>query len=379
MNPAIYKQPLIVFLGAGASVPLGMKTTVEFYEWLQSYSEIDYSFLGSIAQHIDQPSEEVNKRIDVEAILDFLERVIEAGKLLEKLGDAEHMRNILKKNEELLKQVHKVLPEVLQLRHTSICVRNLKQNIELHERIKDLVVSHYSEIDKDKAFELYNPIFQEFQNYPCPFHTLPVFTTNYDLAMEKAYEHPEAGFRLIDGFERKKRTTPEWSGRFYQEYKSPKNGLDVILFKLHGSVDWHLTPAGSIQRVEARQRDPGQLKTILIYPSRQKREIHVEPFRTSYDYLFACLAHAKTCLIIGFSFRDQEIVEELRAAIGINKNLKLGIIDPNANLVSEHLFKKLGFKSYMYLIKSEFSSKVMGELTENAEFGPEVFLVKPGL
>lgn len=346
MNPAIYTQPLILFLGAGASVPLGKKATVEFYEWVRSQVEVEWQFLlANISNHIE-PSEEVNKTPDVEAVLDFLEKLIEAGKLLEKVGDAKKWRNLEK---EFLEKT-----KILRLRPMGeASVTDLDKNIRLRDQIKDLVVTHYSEIDRDKAFELYQLLLEGF-----PLSTLPVFTTNYDLAIEKAFGHPDAQFRLIDGFERRKRTTPEWSGHSYQDYEPSEEGHDVILFKLHGSVDWHLTPTGTIQRVETRQRDPGKLKTILIYPSRQKREIHDEPFRTSYDYLFACLTYAKICVIIGFSFRDQEIVEELRAAKGINSNLRLLIMDPNVDSIAEHLSKKLGFEPSVIPLKVEFTPEI---------------------
>ena len=349
MNPAIYKQPLVIFLGAGASVPLGMKTTAEFYRWLSNQKGIDWKLLDQISSHIE-PSEEIGKAPDVEALLDFLETFIESARFLGKFGALDDAKRTIVEQREKSTGVKQFLTPPPE----EEIVRDLDEVVTLHDHVKDLVVTHYSEIDENKAFELYQPLLKRF-----PPFTLPVFTTNYDLAIEKAFEHPEAQFRLIDGFEREKRTTPEWSGHSYRAYKPPEKGRDVILFKLHGSVDWHLTPAGSIQRVETKERNPGQMKTILVYPSRQKWEIHDEPFRRSYDYLFACLAHAQTCMIVGFSFRDQEIVEQLRAAIGINKDLVLWIVDPNVASIIEHLTKKLGFKPHVYPIEKEFCREVI--------------------
>jgi hypothetical protein len=144
---------------------------------------------------------------------------------------------------------------------------------------------------------------------------------------------------LIDGFDRTK-VIPEWSRSAYEDFTP--TGADVISFKLHGSVDWVRTPTRAIQRVEARKRDPGGMPTVIAYPSRLKREIHEEPFRTNYDYLLACLLHAKVCAVIGFSFRDQEIVEEFRQAMQLNKELQVAIIDPNAKAVKAQLLIKLG-------------------------------------
>lgn len=312
MNENIYRQPLVLFLGAGASVDLGMKTTVGFFEWLQSHPAIDYRLLTSIANRVET-SEEVGSKPDVEAILDCLEKVIEGAQLLEGHG-------------------HRV----------EFTGYSLDQYIKLRDQIKDLVVSHYSQIEQKRAFELYRPLIESA--LPAP---LPVFTTNYDLGWEKAYELTsaqsyelrDAPFNLVDGFKRERRTTPQWSRSEYEDYKP--SGADIILFKLHGSVDWVRTPSG-IQRVDIPQRNPGGAQTVIAYPSRLKREIHEEPFRTNYDYLLACLLHTKVCVVIGFSFRDQEIVEELRQALELNEGLELRIIDPDVQAMF-HLNSRLGF------------------------------------
>jgi hypothetical protein len=133
-------------------------------------------------------------------------------------------------------------------------------------------------------------------------------------------------------------------------------GADAILFKLHGSVNWVRTTEG-IQRVDIPQRDLGGAPTVIAYPSRLKREIHEEPFRINYDYLLACLLHAEVCVVIGFSFRDQEIVEELRQATELNQKLGLMIINPNAEAINAHLKTKFGFDAKPVLINQEFTAE----------------------
>ena len=299
LNESIYKQPIVLFLGAGASAPLGMKTTVQFFDWIRTQTEIDYDLITQILNDI-KPSEEVGKKVDIEAVLDYLEKIIEASEpyknldLLDKTGSPGRLNEIVK----------------------------------FHNHIKDLVVEHYSEIEVNKAYSHYAPLYAGFSIY-----FLPVFTTNYDLSIEKFYEHPKARVRLIDGFKKDKVTIPHWSDKVYEDYVPKKEGNDIILFKLHGSVDWVKTPGGDIQRTEAKQRDPGSLKTVLVYPTRTKMGIHEEPFRTNYDYLLACLAHTQICFVVGFSFRDQEIVEHFREAAGLNKDLRVVIFDTNERAV----------------------------------------------
>ena len=350
MNEVIYKQPLVLFLGAGASAPLGMKTTVGFWEWLKSKPELGDMYSAFLAvEHYIQPSKEVGKT-DVEAVLDFLGDLVRAGKLLLKLSSDALTRVFTRGATEIVK---------------------VDEYEKIYDQIKDLVISHYSEIDSQKAFELYRP----FLELPI-LQPLPVFTTNYDLAWEKAYdltstpsyELSSAPFTLTDGFRRQRLTTPEWLSSEYANYKPYEDykptGADVILFKLHGSVDWVRTSKGAIQRFESGKRDPGGMKTEIAYPSRLKREIHEEPYRTNYDYLLACLLHAKVCAVIGFSFRDQEIVEEFRQAMELNKMLKLVLIDPNAEAIASHLENKLGFKPRAKLINGEFTIQNAQSLTD---------------
>jgi len=301
LNKLIYKQPVMVFLGAGASAPLGMKTTLQFMTSVLTERGINSNLISEIITSVT-PSEELDKKVDIEAVLDYLEKLIEAREACQKLLG--------------------VLPS------------SFDEIIKLRDQIEDLVVTHYSEIDAPKAFKHYEPLFEEL----APFYSVPVFTTNYDLSIEKAYEHPRAQFQLIDGFKKTRRTIPHWSQVEYNNYK-PRRRKEIILFKLHGSVDWVRAPHGELQRVGAGERNPGNLKTVLVYPTRTKKEIHEEPFRINYDYLLACLAHTKLCLVIGFSFRDQEISEHFRAAAGINQELMLLIADTNPN-IANHTIRK---------------------------------------
>lgn len=355
MNPLIYKRPFVLLIGAGASVPLGKKATVEFLEWLKlPQQEVDYGLLSSICAQIE-PTEELGIKHDVEVVLDHLESLIAAGELLEKSGDASLVKRLEKTSRG------QTGPPL----HPYGSPLNLDENIRLREQIRDLIVKHYFEIDSEKAFKLYDPFFGSL-GYAREL-AVPVFTTNYDLAIEKVHEHPETRFRLVDGFIRET-GIPEWRRSAYEDFRAfsitGRIG-GVVLFKLHGSVDWVRTPSGAIQRVTSQERDPGQMRTVLIYPSRLKGELHDEPFRTNYAYLLARLLNAQVCVVIGFSFRDQGIVEELHQAIGLNKKLKLVIIDPNAQAIKSRLQSRFGFEPRAELIKEELNEENVSSIIKN--------------
>lgn len=357
MNELIYKQPLVLFLGAGASAPLGKMTTVQFLRWLKSQISLILPFINATKDHLKRQGENAEK-LDVEAVLDFIEDFVNAGTLFHYYGG----RGLLREMNELRKLASQ---QMLDSPKASPAIFDMQTNEEVRDQIKDLVVSHYSEIDSQTAFELYSPLLE-----PVLIRPLPVFTTNYDLSWEKTYEltsaesyqFRRAPFNLIDGFTRERIVIPSWSRSAYDDYKP--TGADLILFKLHGSVDWVRTNSATIQRIEGQGRDPGRMKTQIVYPSQLKREIHEEPYRTNYDYLLACLLHAKVCAVIGFSFRDQEIVEEFRQGLELNEDLELMIVDPNAEMIQSYLKNKLGFDPRAELITEEFSLENASSLAD---------------
>lgn len=360
MNEAVYKQPLILFLGAGASKPLGLKTTAEFWEWFHFDSGFDFDLLNAIGESI-QPSEEIGIKPDIEAVLDVLEKINDGKELESKIVNRLPIKFTKHRPVVEFQQPVSSGSKITEF------IEGLPVSFEISEKVKDLVIKHYSEIEKEKAFELYRSLLVLALSLHQP---LLIFTTNYDLAWEKTYEAARtrrsevqgALFNLVDGFSREL-VVPVWSSSAYEHYRPAEE--DIILFKLHGSVDWVRTPAGVIQRIESQQRDPGNMQTIIAYPSRLKREIHEEPFRTNYDYLLACLLHAKVCAVIGFSFRDQEIVEEFRLAAQLNKDLELILIDPNVARIERQLEEKLGFYPNCFISDvGELTQQTAARLTE---------------
>lgn len=67
------------------------------------------------------------------------------------------------------------------------------------------MVEHYSEIDGERALELYSSLLVKLAQP----HPLVVFTTNYDLAIEKLHEF--GVIELVDGFSNGKYLKPRWS------------------------------------------------------------------------------------------------------------------------------------------------------------------------
>lgn len=158
-----------------------------------------------------------------------------------------------------------------------------------------------------------------------------VFTTNYDLLLEIAFE--AVGVPFFDGF------VGAVSPFFVPEsvdVELGKNTDDVYpprswirLWKLHGSVNWHLVPgtapaSDKICRVSGVSA-PDENTQLLIYPSKDKYvESRRLPFVVYADRLRRLIQSGECLLlIIGFSFRDDHITEVL--AQGLRSNPRLAI------------------------------------------------------
>lgn len=151
-----------------------------------------------------------------------------------------------------------------------------------------------------------------------------VFTTNYDLCIERAAA--QNGVMLIDGFGRE--TPPVFDGTNYDvdfvrrrsEARSPEYLDGVLHFvKLHGSVDW-AEERGQIVRRE------NSAAPVIIYPRRDKFELsYRQPFLESISQLQTSLRQPNLGLLIaGFGFSDAHLSEMLFAAV--RKNLGLRIV-----------------------------------------------------
>lgn len=150
-----------------------------------------------------------------------------------------------------------------------------------------------------------------------------IFTTNYDLCVERAATN--SGAIIVDGFGRE--SVPVFDGTNFDidfvrrriESKGPEfiDGV-VHLAKLHGSVDW------AIERNQiVRKNQP--TAPVIIYPRSDKFELtYRQPFLEMMSQFQSVLRQPSLgLLVIGFGFADAHLSEMILSAVKRNLSLRV--------------------------------------------------------
>ena len=130
---------------------------------------------------------------------------------------------------------------------------------------------------------------------------IEIFTTNYDLLMEQAFEDCRVPY--FDGFAGSRK--PFFDIRAMEEDKLPPRWARI--WKLHGSINWYQDPTKGVLRGASNE---SRLKRV-IHPSHLKyEESRRMPYLAMIDRLRAFLKQPSAALILcGYSFRDDHINE----------------------------------------------------------------------
>ena len=139
-------------------------------------------------------------------------------------------------------------------------------------------------------------------------HPVELFTTNYDLLFEEAFENVRAPY--FDGFTGSREP-------FFDAVTVASNDLPprwTRLWKLHGSLGWKANEDGEVIRTGA------QSSTHLIFPEHLKYDqTQKAPYAALFDRLRAFLTTRDTLLIaIGFSFSDAHVSARIDESLAAN-------------------------------------------------------------
>ena len=333
-NTKIINSGVQIFLGAGASKCLGKWLMNEFIDKL--FSQLDdekRKILDTIIEYKGKDLEivlqEINSLMDKRYLSD-LKKINEIMYLLDYSGELE--KNRLHSIIDIGRpSSYRFTPAEIAKSFNSLIgkCKNIKIEIE------NLIFEHYGEINSDLVVKLYVPIFNFFKNQ-YGLSTIPIFTTNYDNAIEKLGESKK--YKIIDGFENQQTKKFIWKRKIFDNFKPKKDNINIPLFKLHGSVTWYKKD-GEILYLEIpfNTRKNKNINNELIFPTQNKICIE-DPFYSAYEYFHRCIDKSKLLIVIGYSFRDYDTLTKIKSSLDYNDNLKIIIFDTKAEEYKKKIF-----------------------------------------
>jgi len=336
LSDGITKQPVVFFLGAGSSVPLGMPTTLSFRKVLVKKSgrkgrEIINALYKSAAYRYHTSEDHIN----IEDFLEFLHELKLGLWILSssEIGDpiSRTLSTIPREswNEAALK--------VTQLQWTIYRL--------LHETCGDC--------SPQRVGELWNPIINGLGDLTTVF---PIFTLNYDWTFERLCIAYDDLFRLTDGFT--SALGGNWSPERFLRFTPSPDRVDICLFKLHGPTCWvgDIKSLGAFDSFEEpkhgfESQEEGPFE--VVYPGYQRevwlgkeswsvRERGIrerEPYSLLYQHLDECLTNTRVVVVIGYAFQDREINASFANAFQKNKEVHFIVLAPGRSSITEATYE----------------------------------------
>ncbi|MDP8210209.1 MAG: SIR2 family protein [Candidatus Stygibacter australis] len=223
------------------------------------------------------------------------------------------------------------------------CIKNYYESVSNLEDSENKIKNITSLIKflKQELFKLCNidgdPVFHKYflkslLTRPVNLKRANIFTTNYDLAFENAYD--ELGISYIDGFSgfHHRYFRPEV---FEYDYFYPGSKTEgsvrkiervVKYFKLHGSLTWvrEKKSANNLYGLRERtceyiQSNPDQAGDIMIYPTSLKKGYTLDfPYSELFRQFAQSITNQQSVLItVGYSFFDEHINDIIYQALAI--------------------------------------------------------------
>ena len=165
-----------------------------------------------------------------------------------------------------------------------------------------------------------------------PDMTVEIFTTNYDLILEKVAKDNEIDTGIDEDAYGRNLFNYDFSDREKPNYKGR-------LTKLHGSVNWKREG----ENILIATKDFLPDTNYILYPG-DKNIPEDKCFRNMHDHLYYVCGKIRVAIFIGFSFRDEYISQILRSIpsntrkIIINKGPKEEVFHSDFPFIEENCF-----------------------------------------
>jgi len=325
------KEKLIFLFGAGASAEAGVCTTAKITEVLVNY--------GSYSSSEDSTS--------IENLLKYIQ--VKIADYLQTRASDVNFEYILGTLMELSKRGEYTI--VPFLGEGDLLVRKLEQRTPLTAVIDRLYSLLRELLFVRDPVEYFHPL----KSFLTLYKPLDFFTLNYDLSLEMALE--DLNLVYTTGYKQRKDQLAVWDPSEFE-----KGSLDVRTFKLHGSVNWgqffmYPPPPGRsepyddviraaeyymdaypesvefnpfpIAEVHPPERTRGMV-SIMNFGTRKELLYSSSQFTVLFHHFLSSLQTAKTCVVAGYSFRDDRINTAIvETVIRKRGGLNLVIVNPS--------------------------------------------------
>ena len=285
-----YSKNIGFFFGAGTSCALGIPNVEQLTTGIESKLTGDFLVNFKLVK-TDLETIMTNRKVNIEDILNQIRRIREL-------------------TGETVKVYEGVSGENAKLLDKEICT--IIYNIILDKE-------SVADIEKTKKFFAWLSLLNRD-------YSKEVFTTNYDLIIEKSLEASQIPY--FDGF------VGSYEPFFWQESIDQfvsKNDLTqnwIRLWKIHGSLSWFWkedvkTKSQKIIRIGKIENIKDEDNELVIYPSKEKYDSSKkQPFIAYFDRLKNYLLSGELLFVFtGYSFSDQHINEIIFNCLRQNNRL----------------------------------------------------------
>jgi len=314
-SQVILDAPVTLFLGAGASKPLGKLLMAEFIDYVSQERSFKHDplFQAIIAKEKDL-------EFAFEELQDWARKRYMAN---ESALDNYRSFRLSRVSIPGVQQT----PEPFDMELAGVVQDAERLELDLRRE----VFSHYRHVVAADTHAVFAPLFDlAFAKIRSDTSPLVVFTTNYDPAVEEFCNIRSGDYALENGFFHDASARRyEWKKSQFDEFRLTDKKRNIVLFKLHGSADWIKIGEACVKAPPFFADDRSGYENILIYPARRKVAI-AEPFFTAYDYFQRVMEKTHLCIVVGYSFRDYDALTKLMSASTANTHLRLAVIDPQA-------------------------------------------------
>ncbi len=320
--------------GSGSSIHLGAVSIrnfpVEVEEYINSKEDaISNEFVKTI-KHLQ------NIGVDDDMIRDGKDIKIEYEKVLNYL-----IAKDFTLDEENAERTDKIKELIIAIKEGLFSVCNINDREIPEDKIKE----KYRDLVKENKYYFHEKFIKSLLQRPLNLKRANIFTLNYDLAFEYAFD--KLGVFYIDGFAgfHKRYFKPETFeyDMFYPGSttagKVQRIEKVVRYFKLHGSISW----------INSEKRDANNLYGIeelpiplieksnkkgdtIIYPSAVKKSYTLDfPYSELFRQFASTISHSQSVLVtVGYSFADEHINDIVFQALS-NPSFTLIILAYSSN------------------------------------------------